>query len=240
MKIIIKGFLLILFTTTLSFSQSHTLSKDTSGLVYIVHEGIKDGPIVILIHGYGSNEQDLFNIYKYFPFNTTVVCPRGPIKIKSNSYSWYDIAFKKDGNHERNTNQAEKSDSLLVALSKNMKVKYGSDSTKIIFGGFSQGAIMSFKITLDHPELVNGFIGLSGAPLHQNFKATHSATTYNHIKAFYAHGLGDPVLKYNLGLQCKTIMDELNMSLSFHSYDMGHQVIQQELIDLSNWFRKYF
>lgn len=50
-----------------------------------------NSPLIILIHGYGSNERDLFSLIDYFPNDTYVVSLRAPIKLFNDSYAWYDI-----------------------------------------------------------------------------------------------------------------------------------------------------
>ena len=48
-------------------------------------------PLIILIHGYGSNEKDLFSLIDYLPKEAYIISLRGPIELFNNSYAWYDI-----------------------------------------------------------------------------------------------------------------------------------------------------
>ena len=112
-----------------SFIIAQELRYETkSNLNYIVKEVANAKNLVVLIHGYGSNEKDLFSFANRFP-QSTVVCVRGPITKSNNAYSWYDIEFKSDGNHGRNLNQALQSETMLFQFISTIKNKY------LVWGG---------------------------------------------------------------------------------------------------------
>ena len=50
-------------------------------------------PLLLMIHGYGSNEQDLFSFSRAIPENFTIVSLRGDIEIQYNGYAWYNISI---------------------------------------------------------------------------------------------------------------------------------------------------
>ena len=45
----------------------------------------------MLIHGYGSNERDLFSLINYLPIDSYVISLRAPKELFNDSYAWYDI-----------------------------------------------------------------------------------------------------------------------------------------------------
>ena len=51
-------------------------------------------PLIILLHGYGSNEKDLFSFKEYLPNDATVVSFRAPLELFQNMYAWYQIYFE--------------------------------------------------------------------------------------------------------------------------------------------------
>ncbi|MBL4625187.1 MAG: phospholipase [Flavobacteriales bacterium] len=171
--------------------------EPTSNLSYIVKEGGTKSNLLILIHRYGSNEKDLFSFANRFP-KTTVICVRGPITRSGNSFCWYDIQFRNNGEHERDLQQAVQSETMLLQFISAMEDKY--ETTNTIIGGFSQGAIISAKIALSHPESVDGIICISGmllsTDLTPNIKLSKQ---YKSIKAFYSHGTRDNVISIDKG-----------------------------------------
>ena len=50
-------------------------------------------PLVILLHGVGSNEQHLFSFANYFPENFIVISARAPFTLAPNKYAWFEVPF---------------------------------------------------------------------------------------------------------------------------------------------------
>ena len=48
-------------------------------------------PLVIMLHGYGSNEDDLFSFANHIPGNYKIISLRAPYSLPFGGYSWYDI-----------------------------------------------------------------------------------------------------------------------------------------------------
>ena len=70
-----------------------------------------------MIHGYGSNEQDLFSFSRAIPENFTIVSLRGDIEIQYNGYAWYNISIDYSGNKSYDIEKAKKSrDNILKSL----------------------------------------------------------------------------------------------------------------------------
>ena len=238
MRLKFIAFLLFISFIGLGCSASQLLHEPKSNLNYIVRDAGENSNLLILIHGYGSNENDLFSLAKRFP-KTTVVCVRGPISMSANSFCWYDIEFKPDGNHGRNLNQALQSETMLLQFISAIEEKY--KASKTIVGGFSQGAIMSAQIALTHPESVDGIVCISGMLLSENTKAIDSLTKqYKAIKAFYGHGTLDQVLSIDKGRKCSAVIRKSGMQLTYKEYPIKHQISGQELNDIEIWYKINF
>ncbi len=55
-------------------------------------------PLLIMVHGYGSNEKDLFSFSRALPDELTIISIRGDINILGAGYAWYDISIDFNGN----------------------------------------------------------------------------------------------------------------------------------------------
>ena len=55
-------------------------------------------PLLLLLHGYGSNEEDLFSFASELPDTYFVVSARAPYDMQYGSYAWYAIDFDADEN----------------------------------------------------------------------------------------------------------------------------------------------
>ena len=53
-------------------------------------------PVIILLHGYGSNAEDLFSFAPYLPANHTVISLEAPISLPMGGHAWYDIYFNEN------------------------------------------------------------------------------------------------------------------------------------------------
>ena len=55
-------------------------------------------PLLLLLHGYGSNEEDLFSFANELPEEYYVISARAPYDMMYGSYAWYAINFDADEN----------------------------------------------------------------------------------------------------------------------------------------------
>ena len=122
-------------------------------------------PLLLLLHGYGSNEEDLFSFASELPDDYYVVSAQAPYPLMYGSYAWYSINFDADDTKFSDLNQARQSRDLIVDFIDELTVKYPIDKEKITLIGFSQGAILSYAVALSYPEKVSKiieYIKLSG------------------------------------------------------------------------------
>ena len=56
-------------------------------------------PLLLLLHGYGSNEADLFSFADELPEEYYVVSARAPYDLQYGSYAWYAINFDANQNN---------------------------------------------------------------------------------------------------------------------------------------------
>ena len=52
-----------------------------------------NSPLILLLHGYGSNEEDLFSFSRLLPSDATIISLRAPLSLFPNSYAWYNIYY---------------------------------------------------------------------------------------------------------------------------------------------------
>ena len=55
-------------------------------------------PLLLLLHGYGSNEEDLFSFATELPDEYYIISARAPYDMQYGSYAWYAINFDADEN----------------------------------------------------------------------------------------------------------------------------------------------
>lgn len=188
-------------------------------------------PMLILLHGYGSNEADLFELRNAFPGNFIIVAPQAPMTIGNRAYQWYNIS-----NPAGQPADLRKSTALLQRFIAEVIRKYHADPANVYLAGFSQGGAMSYQLGLTHPELVKGIGSLSGkiAPsLRPEIKATASL---QRLRIFIGHGTADERIAYKEAEAANTYLRSLKLNPSFHTYPgMAHQISNDELKDFLQW-----
>ena len=115
--------------------------KELNGIKYIERKPTIEtdhSQLFLLIHGYGSNEEDLFSFSPDLPATAHVISVRGIYNLPFGGYSWYDISFE---NNEKymDTNQAANSKDALVKFIDEIIIQENLDTNNVFIAGFSQG-----------------------------------------------------------------------------------------------------
>ena len=98
-------------------------------------------PLLLLLHGYGSNEEDLFSFAKELPEEYYVISARAPYDMMYGSYAWYAINFDADENKFSDIGQAQQSRDIIANFIDELVATYSIDANNVSLIGFSQGAI---------------------------------------------------------------------------------------------------
>lgn len=226
-------FLFVFIFGMFSFSTPQT--NTLAGLTYLVKEPVTktdDAPLLIMLHGYGSNAQDLFGLSGYMPAKYRVLSVQAPITISQGSYAWYHLDMS-GGKPKYSFAEAEKSRKQIAQFIDEAKVKYKSKQVHLL--GFSQGAIMSYSVAFIQPEKVKSIVALSGRVLQEVSSAVKTNNQLQQLNVFIGHGKNDNVLPISYGKEALDICTSLNVKLSYNEYNMAHEINQQELNDIVLW-----
>ncbi len=230
------SFTLLLSIFLTSIMNSCT-TEDKAVLEYKVRmplEKTQNPPLLILFHGVGSNEQDLFSLADYLPKKYVVISARAPITLGTNSYGWYRLDLS-TGKPIYDFKEAEESRKKIIQFIEQMSLKYATKPGNIYLCGFSQGAIMSYSIALANPELISGVAAMSGRLLEEIKPFAQSKNKLAHLKFHIAHGTNDRVLPYQNAVDADAYLKTLGLNPSFHSYSAAHEINSTMLQDLVKW-----
>lgn len=230
----------VLIATILFFNSLATMAIDkTAVLEHLIREPkIKTAhpPIIILLHGVGSNESDLFSFAHQLPDTYRVISARAPIKLADNSFAWYEVDFS-TGKPIFNIQQEEESRAILIKFISQLKEKYSAHSNEIYLCGFSQGGIMSYSVALTRPDLVKGIAVMSGRLLEEIKPKIAASTDLLHLKVLISHGKYDNRLPHQYAKEAVAYLKTLKIHPTFHEYKAGHEINGEMLLDLINWLR---
>src|SRR6218665_2877950 len=104
---------------------------------------LEKNPFLLLLHGYGSNEEDLFSFASELPEEYYVISARAPFDMSYGSYAWYAINFDADENKFSDLDQARQSRDLIIKFIDELVATYPLDASQATLIGFSQGCILS-------------------------------------------------------------------------------------------------
>ena len=218
--------------------ETNTPAADSFVLKYLVREPkvkAEKKKALILLHGVGSNESDLFSLANQFPDDYLVISARGQFTLGAGRYAWFNVDFS-TGKPIFDKAQEASSRELIRKFIVQVKKEYQLD--EVYLGGFSQGAIMSLSIGLTHPTEVQRVIALSGRLLVEIRPFITKNDDLQKLKIFLAHGTQDNTLQIAFARDAKAFLDSLPVQLSYYEYEMGHQINGSVIKDVNAWLDK--
>ena len=191
-------------------------------------------PLLILLHGLGSNEADMLQLANYLDPRFLVISARAPHLVRENSYRWYEVDFS-SGKPISNKAEAMQSTEILKDFIQELKSIYSFDKDKVFIGGFSQGAIMSFDLGFTEPGLIKGIVALSGRLMDHTKDKIKKRQPSNIL---IIHGTQDRVLPISYAREAKALLEESGATLDYHELEIGHTVNGQTVELINNWLNK--
>lgn len=123
--------------------------------------------LVILLHGYGADGNDLFGLSKplsdYMP-DTVFRSPNAPQRSTVNpaGYQWFPIPWLDGSSEEDRDAGFRASVELLNAYLTEAMAEEGVTTAQTVLVGFSQGTMMSLYVAPRRDEAFAGVVGFSG------------------------------------------------------------------------------
>ena len=192
-------------------------------------------PLLLLLHGYGSNEADLFSFAEELPENYYIISARAPYDMQYGSYAWYAINFDADQNKFSDNEQARISRDLIAKFIDELIQAYPIDSNNVSLIGFSQGSILSYAVALSYPEKVQKVVAMSGYLNLEIVAEDYLKNSFNNLKIFASHGTVDQVIPVEWARKTPAILQNLGIAVTYKEYPVGHGVAPQNFYDFKNW-----
>ncbi|MFK7970139.1 MAG: alpha/beta hydrolase [Bacteroidia bacterium] len=214
------------------------ISKGASpDLHYILREPIDTipkAPVLILLHGYGSNESDLFPFANQIPDHWLVASVRAPFRLSGNQFKWYDAKLV-NGKITLDFVDEESSRKQLLKFIDQLTKSYRTDKNKVVVAGFSQGANMALALALTEPEKILAVGCFSGRfideikPLIKNKEALGSK------QIFIAHGTEDRMLPLRYAEENQKTLEGLGMNVKLSTDKVGHTISAKQFDEFIAW-----
>ena len=194
-------------------------------------------PLLLLLHGYGSNEQDLFSFAKELPDDYYVISARAPYDMMYGSYAWYAINFDADENKFSDIEQAQQSRDIIANFIDELIANYPIDGNNVSLIGFSQGAILGYAVALSYPEKVQRLVAMSGYLNTEIAVDDFKQNNFKNLKLFASHGTVDQVIPVEWAQKSIPIIESFGIPIVYKEYPVGHGVAPQNFFDFKNWLQ---
>ncbi|WP_228851704.1 alpha/beta hydrolase [Aegicerativicinus sediminis] len=197
-----------------------------------------DAPLLIMLHGYGSNEEDLFSFASELPEELFIISLRAPYDLMPYGYAWYSINFDAQQNKWSDDEQAILSREKVAKFIDYAIYTYNINKENVTLLGFSQGTILSYSIALTYPTKVKNIIALSGYVNKNILPENFSEFNYSHLDFYCSHGSVDQVIPVDWARKTPEFLSSLNIKHSYTEYPVGHGVSPQNFYDFKNWLEE--
>jgi phospholipase/carboxylesterase len=191
--------------------------------------------LLILLHGLGSNEDDLFGLAPYFDPRFTILSVRAPNPYGNGGYAWFDLGITERG-MSIDFESTENGRQAVLTFVREAQVAYGAAPERTLLGGFSQGAIMSASLLLTEPALVAGAVLMSGFVLPDLPVAAPEALAGKPV--LITHGEYDNVIPVDFARESRAGLEALGLAVTYHEYPMAHQLSEDCIQDVDDWLVK--
>jgi phospholipase/carboxylesterase len=213
-------------------------------------EGGGDGPLVVLLHGFGAPGTDLVGLSRVIRVDRGVrfAFPEAPLVLDFGGRAWWHVDFveseralregrlgelmkrEPDGIDDARAKAKETIDALVTELS----------PSKVVLGGFSQGAMLSVDLALEFPELaLAGLAALSGALIAED-RWSKKAPARAGLRMFQSHGRRDPILPFARGEALRDLAVGAGLAHTWVVFNGQHEIPASALDGLGEFLAGCF
>jgi phospholipase/carboxylesterase len=200
---------------------------DPAAVIWSTPVGERAGkPLLVLLHGLGSQEGDLFQLSPYLPLDHVVASPRGSIPA-GDGWSWFDVAAPRPA--PLNESADEFAEWLATVR---------GDASSVAVLGFSQGGVLGLQALRRHPELIDSIVLLS-AIADETVDPGDPELEVLRPPMFWGRGTADAVVPPEQVLATRDWLEEHGTLTERIYEDVGHWITDAELGDVHSFLREH-
>jgi len=224
----------------MNVGRSVIISRTNCGLIHRVQipdevTFQKRAPVIVMVHGWGGDENVMWVFKKVVPPGTILITPRAILENDEGGYYW----FKHSGKYRINPDQDSLEEALyqLHCFIKNLADRYPVDLNRLVLMGFSQGAAMCNSMALMWPDAIIGVASIAGAmPDLPDIVPYPDLLTG--LPVFLAHGTRDETVPLHLAYYTRDTYQQLGADVMYGEYSVGHKMSIEAMKDLRRWLAK--
>ena len=193
-----------------------------TGPMVLPRDGSKPEQVVLLLHGVGSDGDDLINLATYFGRvlpKAVFIAPNAPFRFDGGpmGFQWFSLA---DPSKEKKLEGVKMAAPILNALIDHLLAELGLDESKMALIGFSQGTMMALHVGPRRVKPLAGIIGYSGALVGDELLASEIKSK---PPVLLMHGEADPVVPPDLMYHAEDTLKAAGVPVAAYlSPNLGH------------------
>lgn len=195
----------------------------------------ENAPLLIMLHGFGSDENDLFSFASELPKELFIISVRAPYTMQPYGNAWYTIHFDAEQNKWNDTKQAIESRDLIAKFIDETCSTYPVNKNNVTLLGFSQGTILSYAVALTYPKKVMNVIALSGYLSEDMLPEDLVNKDYSHLNFYCSHGSLDQVIPVEWARKTPEFLNQLDIKHVYSEFPVGHGVAPQNFYEFRSW-----
>jgi phospholipase/carboxylesterase len=199
-------------------------------------KGGGDGPLVVLMHGFGAPGTDLVGLWRLLgvPSDARFAFPEAPHEIPGmpGARAWWMLdlaraeaamtAGPRSYANEVPAGMTEATEQLVEMLQQ-LQSKLDVPNERLIVGGFSQGSMLACNAVFTREVNPQGLVVLSGTPVHLDaWKKGMPERTG--LRVLQSHGEHDPLLSFDAAQELRDAMREAELEVEWIPFRGGHEL----------------
>lgn len=195
-----------------------------------------DGPLVVLMHGFGAPGTDLVGLWRVLdvPQSVRFAFPEAPNEIPGmpGARAWWMIDFARAeaamaSGPRSYANEVppgmEEATDRVVGMLGAMQEGLGAPNERLVLGGFSQGSMAACNAVFARNVTPAGLVVLSGTPVNlQVWKSGMQAKSG--LPVFQSHGAVDQLLSFAAAEELRDAMSEADLQNEWVPFRGGHEI----------------
>ena len=191
--------------------------------------------LLVLMHGVGSNEQDLFGLAPQIPERFHVLSLRAPFRMGPGSHAWFDFSIEPNGERTINEVQEAQGRALVARTVESAAEQLGIPPERVVVGGFSQGGIMALSLLLTQPALLQAAMVWHSRLLPQVVPLAAPADALRGKQMWLSHGTHDNVIPLAHAQAIAQHMGPLPVAVTYREFPGAHEIRPAELSATVSW-----
>jgi phospholipase/carboxylesterase len=204
-------------------------------------EGGGDGPLLVLLHGYGAPGDDLVPLWREleverdvrFAFPAAPDAMGGGTGMPGGGRAWWQIDMLElqrtvmfrdfEAGTRRVPEGLAEARNRIQALLAALEADFSAPASRLVLGGFSQGAMLATDVALRSAESPAGLVVLSGTLLARDEWLPLMPSKAG-LPVLQSHGRADPILPFEVAQQLEHELRRAGLQVEFHASNGGHGI----------------